>query len=77
MDAVGYRGVIEEQEDVDGIGVRVDENGFAVYLKRMREGLAGVRNDAMSDFKAINVRLVFRIAAEGIADDVGSETEKS
>src|SRR5260370_82705 len=68
--------MIEEQEDVDGIGVRVDENGFAVYLEGMREGLAGVRNDAVSDFKAINIRLMFRIAAEGIADGIGGETEE-
>src|SRR6267154_6218271 len=43
----------------------------------MREGLARVRNNAVSDFEAVDVGLIFRIAAEGDADGVGCETEKS
>src|SRR6266853_2008795 len=43
----------------------------------MREGLARVRNNAVSDFEAVDVGLIFRIAAEGVADGVGCETEKS
>src|SRR6266851_10075905 len=43
----------------------------------MREGLAWVRNDAVGDFEAVDVGLVFRIATEGVADGVGCETEES
>src|SRR5258708_281666 len=42
----------------------------------MREGLARVRNDAVGDFEAVDVGLVFRIAAEGVANGIGCETEK-
>jgi len=61
--------MIEEEEDVDRMGVRIDENGFAVGLEGVREGLAGVRNDPVGDFEAIDVGLVLLITAEGIADD--------
>src|SRR6266853_4621407 len=43
----------------------------------MREGLARVRNDAVGDFEAVDVGLVFRIATEGVANGVGCETEES
>src|SRR6267143_24276 len=43
----------------------------------MREGLARVRNDAVGDFQAVDVGLVFRIATEGVANGVGCETEES
>src|SRR6266446_1030938 len=42
----------------------------------MCEGLARIRNDAVGDFEAVDVGLVFRIAAEGVANGIGSETEK-
>src|SRR5437879_8522945 len=42
----------------------------------MGEGLARVRNDAVGDFEAVDVGLVFRIAAEGVANGIGCETEK-
>src|SRR6266851_3036270 len=42
----------------------------------MREGLARVGNDAVSDFEAVDVGLMFRIAAESVANGIGCETEK-
>src|SRR5260370_34444613 len=42
----------------------------------MREGLARVRNDAVSDFEAVDVGLMFRIAAESVDNGIGCETEK-
>jgi len=36
VDAVGDGGMIEEEEDVDRMGVRIDENGFAVGLEGVR-----------------------------------------
>src|SRR5260370_37570181 len=42
----------------------------------MREGLARVGNDAVSDFEAVDVGLMFRIAAESVANGIGFETEK-
>ena len=77
MDAVGDGGMIEKEEDVDRIGVRIHENGFAIGLEGVREGLAGVRNDAVGDFEAVDVGLVLLITAEGIAEDVGGKTEES
>src|SRR5229473_5900078 len=43
----------------------------------MRKGLARVRNDAVGDFEAVDVGLVFRIAAEGVADGIGGESKES
>src|SRR5258708_10574086 len=77
VDAVGNGGVIEEEKDVDRIGVGVDENGFAVDLEGARECLTRVRNDAVGDFEAVDIGLIFLIAAESIADDIGGETQES
>src|SRR5258708_40276609 len=33
-------------------------------------------NDAVGDFEAVDIGLIFLIAAESIADDIGGETEE-
>jgi hypothetical protein len=76
VDTISNWGVSEKKEDIDGIGVRIDENGFAIDLERVREGLAGVRNDVVSDFEAVDVGLILLITAEGIAEDVGGKTKE-
>ena len=75
MDAVGNGGVIEEKEDVDGVGVGINEHGFSVNLEGTREGLAGIRDEAVADFETVNIGLVLLKAAESIAESTGSETE--
>src|SRR5260370_23410863 len=42
----------------------------------MREGLARVGKDGVGDFEAVDVGLMFRIAAESVANGIGCETEK-
>ena len=37
MYPVGDGGVREEQEDVDGVGVRIDENALAEFLEVIKE----------------------------------------
>jgi len=62
VDAVGDGRMIEE--DVDRIGVRIDENGFAVNLEGTCEGLAGIANYAVGDLEAIDIGLMLLITAE-------------
>jgi len=38
-------------------------------------GLGGIGNDAVCDFEAVHVGLIFLITAEGAADGIGSEAE--
>ena len=76
MDTVGDRGVIEEKEYVDGMGIGVDQNGLTVNLKGTRGGLAGVRNNAVSNFEAVDIGLILLVAAEGIKDGLGQEKEQ-
>ena len=77
MDAVGDGGMIEEEEDVDRIGVRIHEKGFAIGLEGTSEGLAGIGNYAVGDFEAVDVGLMLLITAESISNSVGSKTEES
>ena len=76
VDAVGYGGVVEEEEYVDGIGVGIDEDLLAVFLEGDGAVLAGVGENAVGDFKAVDVGLIFLEAAEGIEDGGRGETEK-
>src|SRR5258707_75045 len=57
-DPVGDGGVVVEEKGVDGIGVGVGENGFAPNLELARGGLAGVGNDAVSDFETVDIGLI-------------------
>src|SRR5437868_6246356 len=43
----------------------------------MGGSLARVRNDAVGNFEAVDIGLILLIAAEGIANGVGGETEES
>src|SRR3982074_959528 len=76
MDAVADGRVIEEEEDVDRIGVGIDENSLAVDLERTRKSLAGVGNDAVGDFEAIDIGLGLLITAESMAEAVRRKTEE-
>ena len=75
MDAVGDSRVIEEEEDVDGIGIGINENSFAVNLEGTCEGLTGIGDEAVADFETVNIGLVFLKAAERVAESTGGETE--
>ena len=76
VDAVGYGGVVKEEEYVDGIGVGIDEDLLAEFLERDGTVLAGVGQDAVGDFEGVDVGLIFLEAAEGIEDGRSGETEK-
>lgn len=75
MDAVGDGGVVVEEKDINGVGVGVDENGFAPNLELVRGGLAGVGNDAMSDFETVDVGLILFKAADAVGDGIGKESK--
>ena len=75
MDAVGDSRVIEEEEDVDGIGVGINENSFAVNLEGTCEGLTSIGDEAVADFETVNIGLVFLKAAESVAESTSGETE--
>src|SRR5271155_915864 len=62
-----------EHEDCDGTGGGVGEIHFAENLKGLRGNLAGIRNQAVGDFQAILIRLVFHMAAEGALHGVGDK----
>ena len=76
VDAVGYGGMVEEEEYVDGIRLGIDEDLLAEFLERDGAVLAGVGQDAVRDFEAVDVGLIFLEAAEGIQDGGGCETKK-
>ena len=76
VDAVGYGGVVEEEEYVDGIGVGIDEDLLAEFLEGDGAVLARVGHDAVGDFEAVDIGLIFLEAAEGIQDGGSSEAKK-
>lgn len=69
--------MIEEEENLERIGVWVNENSFAVNLEGMRASLAWIGNDTVGNFQAVDVGLIFLKAAEGAAKYIGNETENS
>src|SRR5215468_7086054 len=77
MDAVFDRRVIEEQKDVHGIGIGIDEDLFAEHLEGRGAFLAGVGDDVVRDFEAVDVGLVLLITAIGVADSVCGKSKKS
>src|SRR5215472_3494728 len=76
MNTVFHCGVVKEQEYIHRIGIRVHEYLLPKHLIRYGASLAGVGNNSVRNFQAVNVRLIFLIAAVGIADGICSETEK-
>src|SRR5271170_7244664 len=62
-----------EHEDCDGTGSGIGEIHFAENLKGLRGDLAGIRNQAVGDFQAVLIRLVFIVAAEGTLDRVSNK----
>src|SRR5215469_5829068 len=76
MDAVGNGWVIEEEKNINGIGVGVDEHGFSINLERTRKGLTGIGHETVGHLEAVNVRLMFLKTANRIAGGVCRETEK-
>src|SRR5262249_20780130 len=76
MDAVFDGRVVEEQKDVDGIGVGIDEDLFPEHLEGCGTFLAKIGDDAVRDFKAVDIGLVFKVAAVRIACGVCGESKK-
>src|SRR5271154_2587212 len=62
-----------EHEDGDGIGSGIGEIHFAENLKGLRGDLAGIRNQAVGDFQAILVGLMFHMAADGALHGVSDK----
>src|SRR5215813_10424564 len=77
VDAVASGRMVEEEEDADGVRIRIIEDGLAVLLEGMSGGLAGIGNEAASDFHTVEIGFGFLVAAESVADGFGGETEKS
>src|SRR5438876_5374683 len=75
VDAAGDGRMVVEKNYLNGIGVGVNKSSFAVVLKGFRAGLAGVGDDAVGDFQAVDVGLILLVAAEGAAEGIGNETE--
>ena len=76
VDAVRHRRMVEEKDDVDGIGMGIDEDFFAKFLEGNGASLTGVRDDAVRYFEAVNVGLVFLIATEGIQNSSTGKPEQ-
>src|SRR5580692_5315418 len=67
--------MIVEKEDLNGIGVGVNESLFAIVLEGLCAGLGGIGNDVVGDFQAVDIGLILLKTAEGAADGIGSKTE--
>src|SRR3974390_1135050 len=76
MDAVGNGWVSEEEKDINGIGVGVDEHGFSIDLERTCKGLTGIGDETVRHLETVNVRLMFRKTTKRIACSVCRKTEK-
>src|SRR6202140_504842 len=74
VDAIRNGGMIIEKKDLYGIGLGINKNGFAEDLERVRAGLAGIGNDAVGDFQAVDVSLILLISAKGAAESICNET---
>src|SRR6266705_5046179 len=61
--AVRDRRVIVEENHVDGIGIRLDEDLFTEHLIRSGAGLARIEDETVSDFERVDVRRGFLVAA--------------
>src|SRR5260370_38259979 len=75
MDAGGGGGMVVEKKNLYWIGVGINKGVFAVVLEGLGTGLAGIGNDAVGDFQAVDIGLILLIAAEGAAERLGNETE--
>ena len=76
MNSVFNCWMIKKQEYVHWIGIRVHEHLLAIHLKRSSTSLTGVGNNSVRNFQAVNIRLIFLIAAERVADGICCKTEK-
>ena len=76
MDAVGNGWVIEEEKDINGIGVGVDEHGLSIDLERTCKRLTGIGDETVRHLETVNVRLMFRKTTKRIACSVCRKTEK-
>src|ERR1700691_6250975 len=72
-DAVWDGGVGIEHENGNGIGSGIGEIHFAENLKGLRGDLAGIRNQAVGDFQAVLIRLVFEVTADSALHGGGDE----
>src|SRR5216684_3978203 len=75
MDAAGDGRMVVEKKNLYWIGVGINKGIFAVVLEGLGTGLAGIGNDTVGDFQAVDVGLILLIAAEGAAERIGNETE--
>ena len=67
--------MVEEKKNLERIRVGIYKNFFAVVLERESARLSGIRNDAVSDFQAVDIGLIFLVAAKCAASNIGRETE--
>lgn len=77
VDAIADGWMIEKENDLDGIGLGINEHGFTINLEGVRARLARIGNDAVRDFQTVDVRLILLIAAVGVTSNLGDQTEES